>query len=204
MNFFRPSGGILYHWRALRNRHEWKEFRGEVENWLADWPMAAKELILIGPSAGYTLSTGWLKRFDKVYAFDLDPLAGPLFRLRHPGVQVRFRKLDVFWDGERYSTDTLRKILATHPGAAVLLSNILGQLLIEHVVSDSDWTRFLTMVRLSLNGREWASYHDLFTHENGEVVDHMTSGEWKAGLDTRQFRWPLSEDSLHLIEGVRA
>ena len=204
MNLFRPSGGLIYHWRALRNQRHWYEFRKDVEEWLHDWPQFANELILIGPSAGYTLTTAWLKKFTRISAYDVDPLAGMLFRLKHPGLNIRFHNEDLFWtDDEGYTTNTLREILKQNPSAAVLMSNVVGQLLLEHPVKDREWSRFLHGLRMALNGREWASYHDLFTHENGEVIDHLTGGDWKADLKTIQFRWPLTATSLHIVEGVR-
>ena len=203
MSFFRPSGGLIYHWRAWRHRARWREFRDEVAAWLEEWPRTSDELLLIGPSAGYTLPTAWLRQFRVIHAFDLDPMAPFFFRRQHPGVNVKFHREDVFWDGEEFNTERLRPLLRAHPDAMILLSNVLGQLLLEHVVPDRAWDGFLRDLRSSLIGRDWASYHDLYTHEDGEVIDHLTGGEWKDGLDTRQFRWELSDKSMHLIEGVR-
>src|SRR4051794_9109699 len=94
---FRPSGGALYHWRAFRRRHAWRDFNREIEDWLNAWDCPREHLILIGPSGGYTLPTAWLKSFSNISAYDLDPLAPLFFRLRHRGVKVEFRRQDIFW-----------------------------------------------------------------------------------------------------------
>ena len=203
MRLFRASGGLKYHWRAWRQRGQWTSFRREIELWLNEWSFECEELILIGPSGGYTLPTNWLKQFKAVYAYDADPLAPLFFKRQHPGVNVIFKRRDLFWEDERFSAQSLLRILKEHPEAAVLMSNVLGQLLLEHPVSEDEWETFLIQMRGRLENRPWASYHDLYTHEKGEVIDHLLDGKWKAGLSTRQFSWPLTRASLHLIEGVR-
>ncbi len=195
---------MLYHWRAWRKRKDWGDFREQIADWLGDFAGRQDELILIGPSGGYTLQTEWLKRFKKIHAYDLDPLAPLFFRARHGRLPVAFHNQDLFWDEGRLSTVSLKTALKKHPRAAVLISNLLGQLLLEHPTDDRTWEIFLNRLRFTLKDREWASYHDLFTHERGEVIDHLTGGEWKAGLETRQFRWPLTATSLHIIEGLRS
>lgn len=212
---FRPSGGVLYHWRAFRRRAHWQSLVSDLERWLTGWNAGADskagtplskpaELVLIGPSAGYTLPTTWLKRFSKITAYDLDPLAPLFFRRVHPGVKVTFKREDAFWREGRLSIEPLREILKTQPGAAILFSNVLGQLLLEGTADEAEWLRFLASLRAELNGRIWASYHDLYTHEDGEVIDHLLSGDWKSGLPSEEFRWPLTKRSLHILEGVHS
>lgn len=209
---FRPSGGVLYHWRAWRRRAHWQPFVNDLEKWLTQWNAAHltksvqknSELILIGPSAGYTLPHPWLKRFSKITAYDLDPLAPLLFRRVHPGVTVMFKRKDAFWKDGRLSIEPLQKLLTAHPHAAILFSNVLGQLLLEGTADETQWLKFLGTLREALNGRAWASYHDLYTHEDGEVIDHLLSGDWKQGLPTSEFRWPLTARSLHILEGVHS
>ena len=200
---FRPSGGLLYHWRALRHGRRWRPFRHAVAEWLDGWRPAARELIVIGPSAGHTLTTPFLKRFARVHAYDLDPLAAPLFRLRHPGVRVRFRRLNVFWRDGKLSIDAMDAILARHPDAAILFSNVIGQVLLEGRADERAWYGYLDALRARLNGRAWASYHDLYTHEGAEIIDHLTAGKWTSDLQRRRFEWDLTPTSRHVIEGVR-
>ncbi|MBX3022201.1 MAG: hypothetical protein KF799_11050 [Bdellovibrionales bacterium] len=200
---FRPSGGMLYHWRAWRSRSRWQPFVNALSAWLGEW-RTGEELVLIGPSAGYTLPVDFLKRFAKITAYDLDPLAPTFFRRHHRGLAVEFHRQDVFWREARLSLEPLKELLSRHPQAAFLFSNVLGQLLLEGTAEESEWLRFLTDLRRTLGSRDWASYHDVFTYEGGEVIDHLLSGEWKQGLKTGDFEWKLTPRSLHKIQGVRS
>lgn len=199
---FRPSGGLIYHWRAWRKQALWKDFTKQIADWLADWNPPVTKLVLIGPSAGYTLPTQFLKRFAQIQAYDLDPLAPFFFRWRHPGIKAKFHRENVFWVNGRLSLEQISSIKARHPGAAFLFTNVLGQILLEGEALESEWNEFLGGVRSLMKGRHWASYHDVFTYEGGEVIDHLTEGRLSQGLSSRQFRWELSEASTHMIEGV--
>lgn len=201
---FHPSGGLLYHWRAWRYGKGWEGYIREIEDWLGAWPQRDDELILVGPSGGYSLSSTWLKRYRQIAAFDLDPLASFFFRRRHPGIHIEFHRQDVFWKNGTLSVMELSNILDHHPKADVLFSNVLGQLLVEKKTNEEEWYRFLTRIRERLNGRNWASYHDRFSQAGMERVDHLTGGDWSKGLPRRQFEWPLTPQSQHWIEGVRA
>ena len=73
-----PSGGLVYHLRALRHRHGlWAPFQRVVADWLAGWQPGRRELVIVGPSAGYALPAGFLRRFERVTALEPDPLARP-------------------------------------------------------------------------------------------------------------------------------
>lgn len=62
-----PSGGLTYHLRALRwRRRLWAPFRAQVAAWLAAWQPPCSELLLLGPSAGYTLDPAFLSRFAAI------------------------------------------------------------------------------------------------------------------------------------------
>lgn len=200
---FRPSGGLLYHLRAWRERRNWRGFAQDLERWLADWNPPRAHLMLVGPSAGYTLPTNWLRDFARITAYDLDPLAPKLFARNHPGVNVSFHRADAFGRGRALSLVPLREALFEHPDATVLFSNVLGQLLLEKKASETEWLTFLGDLRKLLADRAWASYHDLFTHERGEVIDHLLDGDWKRGLASRRFTWALTARSRHEVEGVR-
>lgn len=85
-----PSGGLTYHLRALRwRRRLWTPFRAQVAAWLAAWQPPCSELLLLGPSAGYTLDPAFLSRFAAIHAVEPDPLAHWLLRRRFPGLAAR-------------------------------------------------------------------------------------------------------------------
>ena len=128
-----PTAGLIYHWRALRYRRLWQPFRQAVEGWLHDWippELSAKYsmLVLIGPSAGYTLPEPFVMQFANIVAVDPDPAAALLF-------QARFRRpvqwvFDDFFDlaAKRPSPQKLLSLFSVYPNAAFLFCNIIGQL----------------------------------------------------------------------------
>ncbi|NDG85242.1 MAG: hypothetical protein EBX52_09445, partial [Proteobacteria bacterium] len=70
------SGGVFYHLRALRYRKAyWDQHHNGVRKFLEEWNPASKKLLLVGPSAGYSLPSDWLARFDSIEAFEPDPVA---------------------------------------------------------------------------------------------------------------------------------
>ena len=72
MKLFNPTGGLVYHWRALRYRNSlWAPFRQAISRHLDAWDPPEKELVVLGPSAGYTLPPDFLERFDRLWFFAL-------------------------------------------------------------------------------------------------------------------------------------
>lgn len=144
---FHSSGGLLYHLRAWRRRgRDWHPFHAQVAAWLAAWRPTTRRLVLIGPSAGYALPAAFLDRFDVIVAYEPDPLARFLLRRRYPSIRNMFssevRDLDALTD--------------THPEAAFLFCNLLGQ----------DWTDQPAAIwhaafMHAMAGREWASFHEV-------------------------------------------
>lgn len=203
LGVFRPSGGLLYHWRAHRYRHLWRPFVNGLEGWLKSWPQNSRELILIGPSGGYTLSSAWLQDFKKIYAYDVDPLAPHMFKRQHPQVDVEFKNQDMFWSKKQLSWQPLTQTLAARPQAAVLFSNVLGQVLLEGKATEEEWLKHLSQLRSHLEGRAWASYHDAWTFEGKYKIDHLTTGSWSEGLEPHILEWQLTPRSLHQIYCLR-
>jgi hypothetical protein len=76
MPLLHPSGGLVYHWRAWRwRRTPWAPFHDQVRRWLTDWRPEAGQLVLVGPSGGYALSSQFLERFRKITVLEPDDLA---------------------------------------------------------------------------------------------------------------------------------
>lgn len=203
MNLFRPSGGLVYHWRALKNGRRWRTFRRDVAQWLDFWDCSKEHLVLIGPSGGHTLPTKWLRSFQKIDAYDLDPLAKFFFQLRHRHPALTFHQKDMFWREGRLSLAPMQEVLAEHPRASVLFCNVLGQVLLERPAEESHWYQFLKELRQLLNGRSWASFHDMYSKEKGFAeIDHLTNGSWLDGLIQLHFDWPLSKRNHHSTGAV--
>ncbi len=152
-----PTGGILWHARALRSRGRWEHFNTALRAWLNSWNVASDSLILVGPSAGWTLPGDFLARFGRIHCIDIDPLARPLFQLRH-GAVLREARVCVTWG----RSDFMREagvVLKSRPGAAILLANMLGQHGFRSpssAIAEKDIER----LREHLQLRSWASFHD--------------------------------------------
>ena len=168
-----PTGGLSYHAAALRYRQTlWQPFLGSVENWLSQtWNPKSRDLVIFGPSAGWTLPAGFLARFDSVIGIEPDPIGRTLFRYRfrsakqNPGI----KKLQLLssenllpWFSPR--PQVFSDFLAQHAESAILFSNLLGQIPLLH--PDRALAAMIDKQELfieSLRGREWASYHDLLS-----------------------------------------
>ncbi len=226
MPLFLPSGGLVYHARALRlGKTCWEPFRQAVREWLDRWRPPCEGLLLIGPSGGYSLPTEWLARFSEVVAIDFDPLAQSVFGRQHRACRTtRWIREDVLPVGSQgLDLTPLRRRLAEYPDHAVLFSNVLGQVALSSACEDAV-ERDLAVLRRALDGRHWASYHDrlsapwrpealadrrhrsdlelarLAYPNGGEIVSHSTAllGH---GLECETFAWECERGHWNLIEG---
>jgi hypothetical protein len=230
-HFFSPAGGVVYHLRALKySSRLWQPFRLQLETWLQGWNPPEKRLVLIGPSAGYSLNRAWLSRFDEIICLDPDRLAKTLFI-------ARLRPHKLIWSLENYlelktpkeQMQGFGKFIESYSDSAVLFSNFLGQL---HLMTDTwPWKTGVTQI---LNGHSWASYHDRvsgplppkFTPpyrstarlsdaliieklystppEDVELIDHDTDGFFPKAREHTYLTWQLRPHWYHLIEAVHS
>jgi len=151
------TGGLHWHWRALRAQARWAQTREEIETWLLAQPMPTGHLLLIGASAGWMMSATWLARYKTVQAWDIDPLAAPLFKWRHghalkaQGVHLECRTGDAL--------TSLPNLLREQPQATVFFDNVLGQIRFQNHRTDQAENR-LRSITQALRGRHWGSVHD--------------------------------------------
>lgn len=151
------TGGAVWHARALTAHWRWQPTRDAIAHWLASLRFGSDQLVLVGASAGWMMSRAFLARFRAVTAIDIDPLARPLFALRH-GLALRAGGARVRWE----SLDALARLdelLVRHPEAAVLFDNVLGQQ-IYRSLDPERIEKALAGLAARLHGREWASIHD--------------------------------------------
>jgi hypothetical protein len=167
------SGGLPYHWKALLYRKErWRAHEQSTRFFLERWNPVEKELLLIGPSGGYSIPPGWLGRFDRIFAYEPDLLARKIFERR--------QGLKPVWLGRYFPFG--KPGAFEHPaGAAVLFSNLLGQIEIRNVKKLGTW------LEQELQGRSWASFHDALSG-HGIDFDTEDSGRERALLPTMK-RW---------------
>jgi hypothetical protein len=149
-HLFDASGGLIYHLRALVHRKgRWAPFHHTVADWLTAWQPQGRELLLVGPSAGYSLPAEWLARFERITALEPDPLARLLLGRRVAAGKLRFARLDCL-AGET----GLKDLAAAYPFAAILFCNVLGQ------IAAPKGRRWDELLAEHLRGHQWASYHD--------------------------------------------
>ena len=79
------TGGPAWHWQAWRSEKAWAPTVDALETWLLaqTTPETPRTLLLIGASAGWMMPHLGLQQFKESHTFDIDPLAGHLFKWRH-------------------------------------------------------------------------------------------------------------------------
>ncbi|MDO9598857.1 MAG: hypothetical protein Q7J47_14160 [Azoarcus sp.] len=184
MHLLDPSGGLGYHWRALRYRHHfWAPFISTVAGWLHAWQPPTKHLVIVGPSAGYALPTPFLARFGQITVLEPDPLARLILRRRLRPLRLEAGTLDCLSD-----RDGPRWLARQYPDASLLFANILGQA--PPLTARPDWAAHL---RDALRGHHWASWHDVLSASTAPRVDAATPllpAPDIATLAGRLWHWP--------------
>jgi hypothetical protein len=173
MSLLTPSGGLVYHARALRHRSGlWAPFRRAVDEWLVGALPPADELILVGPSAGHCLPLERLARFRRLLVLEPDPVARWLLRRRLAGVAVEVETRDLLLQPLLAGEPGLAALLEQRPRADVLFCNVLGQL--QLALSDEQQASFCAAfqrrVLPQLSGRRWASFHDRWSLERAATA----------------------------------
>lgn len=161
MSLLSPSGGLVYHARALRYRAGlWAPFRRAVDEWLAEALPLADELILVGPSAGHCLPLARLARVRRLLVLEPDPVARWWLgrRLAVPRIEVETR--DLLVEPLLHGRPGLTTLLDRRPGAAVLFCNVLGQLQLSEVEQARFHRELQCQLMPRLATRRWASFHD--------------------------------------------
>jgi hypothetical protein len=166
-----PAGGLRYHVRGYRlSETLWAPFRFALAEWLYGWAPREKKLVIVGPSAGWCVQPFFFERFDEVVCLEPDPLAHFLFRRRLSRAPLEHRprlRFDVD-DHLLAGPDALARRLDAEGDAAVLFSNVLGQvrvLLGATEPSDARLAGVRKTVHAAIRGRSWASFHDRVSGE---------------------------------------
>lgn len=200
-----PSGGVVYHATALRRQSAWAPFREKVREWIVGEWLArrslTKELVVFGPSAGWTLDASIFARFECVTLVEPDPFARFLFKRRFSrdtlrATEFRFEaRADLLpWFAKPFgSSESLTEFLSKRDSAALLFANVLGQVpLLIPSLTDRDHEIASRSLLETLRGREWASYHDLFSSRTMPDLRSYAAG----GLEASHEGW----QSLALAE----
>ena len=220
-----PSGGLIWHFRALRYRANWADFINGLSEWLQSWGHGADGLLILGASAGWCLRSPFLAGFREIVAVDLDPLAPLIFGRRHgpiikkAGTSISWIRCDAMQE-----LDRLLKLFPTH---SILFCNILGQLVL-HTRDLIATEQYLQQLPRKLAGRNWATFHDRLSRQwvPGESVpqhfrkagitsslevarlsrvhgvweDHLTGEVLPRAVCRHYFAWPITSTRMHIIE----
>lgn len=225
------TGGFFYHYLAFKYRRTlWRPFIRKVGGWLNGWEQKSLDLILVGPSAGYSLPPEFIYRYDRVIVIEKDPLAKWLFK-------KRFNQTNPIVVSEDLAA-TLPQMLNDYPDADLVFCNVLGQVFIDWKQqgwSEKKFNQWKSQLKELLKSRYWCSYHDLyslrgkidfirdsekfskpvdvddliksfatkFKMKSVDVVDHLTHDLFLKGQRLVQ-HWQLTPQSHFFIELIRS
>ncbi len=219
----RESGGLLYFLRGARFRNTlWLDYRDQTKRFLEKWNPESKSLLLVGPSAGFSLPAEFLNRFERITAIEPDPIARMLFEKRFNLKPTWIRKALDF-----------EKIESLYPlrnsDSAILFCNLLGQIPFSNV------SKVRQNLKTALVDQEWASYHDALSGREIEFdLEELHPGkatlsqinnlvyvksrtkteieinahqafelfDKKDALQFSYWQWRILPNRTHLIEGV--
>ena len=195
-----------------------------IADWLRSTRPAFSQLLLIGGSAGWMMSSAWLQGFERIDVVDLDPLAPWLFRLNHGSAlrasrtALHFHQVDAMAE--------LDNLLAAYPRASILFDNVLGQH--RYRVADQDQaeaelnalagrveaskapahpTRLFHAVTnpqgLCSGSLQGDALHRKLLAEVGASavwMDHISSGVFPNNTPNSMIYWPFSENYGHWLQ----
>ncbi|MEY3521487.1 MAG: hypothetical protein RLZZ177_2202 [Pseudomonadota bacterium] len=169
--------------------------------------MPRRQLVLIGGSAGWMLPTEWLTQFEEVHAWDIDPMAAPLFRWRHgQALKREGTRLNLHTGDGLAQLDEWTRIL---PTAFFWFDNVLGQLRFTDPSPDAVEQRLKNFQR-QLETVAWGSVHDRMSgrHTPGTLFPMARHSEAGLAMETTEGQaWLLQMGAIspwldHLTEGV--
>jgi hypothetical protein len=195
------TGGPAWHWQAWRSEKAWAPTVDALETWLLaqTTPETPRTLLLIGASAGWMMPHLWLQQFKEIHTFDIDPLAGHLFKWRHgKKLQAHGVRLACLTQN---ALANLPALLKTHPQACVFFDNVLGQLRFNSTdikLVEKNMTRCVQ----ALKGREWGSVHDRMSGPvSGDLALSLAKG---AALPQTSGHLDKGEDAQKWLTSIQA
>ncbi len=167
---FSPSGGALYHFISYRRVDgAWRAFRASVRAWLGHWRTDdSRELMIFGPSAGWTLPLEEFAMARRLVIIEPDPIARILLSRRLRAAGVSLEVVDWISDARLLpwfskSPSDFADFLGSHPNADILFANLLGQVSLHMSSAERTSGEAQRLFLEALRGRRWASYHDLYS-----------------------------------------
>lgn len=160
-----PAGGLRYHLRALRAGNAWQPFQRQLGAWLERFTPSSERALLVGPSAGYTISDAFLRRFRELTVLEPDPIAARLLsrRVRRLGLpEPEIVRRDALIAPLLAGQGGLPDLLDADPTRCLVFGNVLGQA--RFLMGEDELEPFKAAFRARivprLSGRAWLSFHD--------------------------------------------
>lgn len=224
------TGGWHWHVRAWRSQARWAPACVQITDWLMAQAMPRQQLVLIGASAGWMLPTAWLAQFEEVHAWDIDPLAQPLFYARHGRHLKRQGKTLHLHTGDGLAL--LPELVRSIPDAFFWFDNVLGQLRFTGLPLQ-ETARQLGQIQHQMKSVTWGSLHDRMSgprlpdhplppsrlaragwsmesshgqawlHSMGAVspwLDHLTEQVLPQDTSVQYTAWPFKPGYAHWLE----
>ena len=190
------TGGWHWHWRAWRSQARWAAASAQIAEWLMAQTMPRQQLVLIGASAGWMLPMAWLAQFDEIHAWDIDPLAAPLFRWRHERDLKRQGTALHLYTGDGLAR--LPDAVKTMPDAFFWFDNVLGQLRFTGAPLENVSHR-LQALKNTLKPVAWGSVHDRMSGPTLPNAALPLAHRSAAGLTMES---PQGQEWLHKIGAI--
>jgi len=224
------TGGLHWHWRAWRSQERWAPAATQISDWLLAQDMPRQQLVLVGASAGWMLPTPWLRQFEEVHAWDIDPLAAPLFRWRHGLAMKKSGTRLHLHTGDGFAA--LKACMQERPEAFYWFDNVLGQLRFTGQDLPSVGQQ-LRRIQQQMSPVAWGSIHDRLSgrcsprgalplshqstvpmalespqaqswlHEMGAIspcLDHLTEHVLPKGTRVQHTAWDFKPGYAHWLE----
>ena len=154
------TGGLNWHLHAATSQSRWRGTQQQIDRFLARVQPPQRQLLLIGGSAGWMMSSAWLSCFKHIDIIDIDPLAPMLFARRHGPA---LKQVGCSWQFHRQDGIAgLPALLRQYPQSFVWFDNVLGQLRYR-LDDEAALERQLAQLQRWLDGRAWGSVHDLYS-----------------------------------------
>lgn len=178
-----PAGGLRYHLRGFRYAETlWQPFRWHLAEWLYGWEPPEKQLIVVGSSGGWCVQPLFFERFAEVTCLEPDPTAHWIFRRRLDKAPLDNRPRLRFEADDHLLADPSKfvRLLEAQPNAAVLFTNIVGQLRVLLGAENGDEPAFVRVreaIQSVLPSRSFASFHDRVSGLIEPAIDGVSHAE---------------------------
>lgn len=195
------TGGLVYHWRALKYSSSlWKSYHKNIAEWLAEWPQKNERLLLVGPSAGYSLTNEFLSRYKKIVVNELDSCARYLFKKKFYKSDIDFIKTDLLGTTRDLVPDQFITYINSNLSCDILFANVLGQISILTANNPEKFISWSSKLKKGIQSKNFASYHDLFSFKGSyrwKSESILCDGAVEEDRLVREF---IDSDSLTQIE----